>query len=46
MFGKLNFEPRVGPTKPENGSIAGIEIFIKRCVMSHHWNPTKKEIED
>ena len=32
--------------KPKNGSIAGTEICITRCVMLHHWNPTKKEIED
>ena len=45
MFGATNFEPGLGPTKPTNGSIAKTEIYIKRCVMSHHWNPTKKEID-
>jgi len=25
--------------------LSGPESAWKRCVMSHHWNPTKKEIE-
>ena len=45
LFGTINFEPGSGPTKPTNGSIARIEIYIKRRVMSHHWNSIKKEIE-
>lgn len=31
--------------KPKNGYAAMIGICIMRCVMLHHWNPTKKEIE-
>jgi len=45
LFGKLNYEPGSGPTKPTNGSVAGTRIYIKRGVMSHHWTPIKKQIE-
>jgi len=45
LFGETNFEPGSGPTKTTNVSVAETRICIKRCVMSHHWNPTKKEIE-
>ena len=46
LFGEINSKPGSGPTKPTNGSIARTKIYIKRCVMSHHWNPAKKEIEE
>lgn len=45
LFGKNNFEPGLGPTKPKNWFIAGTEICIKICLMLHHWNPTKNEIK-
>jgi len=45
LFGAINSEPKLGPTKPTNGSIVRTMIFIKRCVISHHRNLTKKEIE-
>jgi len=41
-----NVELGVGPIKPTNGSVDGTIICIMGCVMSHHWNPTKNEIED
>lgn len=45
MVGATNFEPRPGPFKPKNGFVIGTRIYLKTCVMLHHWNPTKKEIE-
>ena len=42
----LTLKPRSGPTKPTNGFVVRTGIYTKRCVMLHHWNLTKKEIED
>lgn len=42
----LNAELGLGPIKPTNGFVVGTEIHIVICVMLHHWNRTKKEIED
>ena len=40
-----NIELGPGPIKPKNGFLVRTGICITICVMSHHWNSTKKGIE-
>jgi len=46
LFGAINSKLGSRPPKPTNCFVPRTGIYLRRWVISHHWNPTKKEIEE